>query len=166
MPASDQGVSKNRYQIIPRVLVFATRGDAVIMIKGAPDKKIWADLYNGIGGHVEQGENPLTAAHREFKEETGLTLLNPWLCAVVTIDTQQPAGIGLFVFRGEAAAGDIQPSNEGDIAWISRQQLPNLPLVEDLPDLLPRVLSMEQNQGPIFAQYTYNATGKLMINFS
>lgn len=166
MPASDQGVSKNRYQIIPRVLVFATRGDAVLMIKGAPDKKIWANLYNGIGGHIEQGEDPLTAAHREFKEETGLTLLNPWLCALVTIDTQQPAGIGMFVFRGEAAPGDIQASIEGEIVWVPRQQLLSLSLVEDLPTLLPRVLAIQPNQQPIFAQYSYDATGKLVITLA
>jgi len=31
-------------------------------------------ILNGIGGHIEKGENPLEAQIREFKEETGLLI--------------------------------------------------------------------------------------------
>lgn len=165
MPASDQGISENKYHIIPRVLVFATRGDSVLMLKGAPDKKSWTNLWNGIGGHIERGEDPHTAAHREFREETGLALLNPWLCAVVTIDTQQPSGIGMFVFRGEAASGETKTSAEGETSWVPRKELFSLPLVEDLPVLLPRVLDLQPGQQPIYARYSYNSSEKLEIEF-
>ena len=58
MGKSDQGVraSKERYTVIPRVLVFFLDGGDVLLLKGAPTKRIWANRYNGVGGHVEAGE--------------------------------------------------------------------------------------------------------------
>jgi len=40
MPKSEQGISAGRYMIIPRTLIFITRGDSVLLIKGAPDKRL------------------------------------------------------------------------------------------------------------------------------
>jgi len=68
-----QGVSQDRYTVIPRVLIFPFASDGkVLLLKGAAHKRIWAGLWNGIGGHVETGESILQAAQRELREETGL----------------------------------------------------------------------------------------------
>ena len=72
MPASDQGVSTDRYALIPRVLIFLIRDNQVLLLKGSEDKRLWANRFNGIGGHIEPGEDPLSAAYRELFEETGL----------------------------------------------------------------------------------------------
>jgi len=73
MPVTDQGLNQDRYMLIPRTLIFLTRGDKILLIKGAANKRLWANLYNGIGGHIEPGEDILSAARRELKEETNLT---------------------------------------------------------------------------------------------
>ena len=135
MPVSDQGTFQNRYQIIPRVLIFATRGDCVLLLKGSPTKRLWANLYNGIGGHIEKGESVKEAAYREFIEETGLQLANLWLCAITTINTNEPTGIGMFVFRGSVDPGDLIDSNEGTPEWVKTENILDLPLVEDLPTI-------------------------------
>jgi len=45
--------------------------DRVALIqKNRPDWQ--AGKWNGIGGHIEDGESPLEAMHREFQEETGV----------------------------------------------------------------------------------------------
>jgi hypothetical protein len=46
-------------------------------------------------------------------------------------------------------------------AWIERDDLEGLPLVEDLPALLPRVLAPGP---PVFAHYTFSDEG-LRITF-
>lgn len=166
MPVEDQGVFPERYQIIPRVLIFATRGEDILLLKGAPNKRLWANLYNGVGGHIEQGENVLSAAKREFKEETGLELINPWLCAVVMIDTGKPIGIGMYVFRGETSGETLQPSDEGNLEWVPQDKIHDLPLVEDLPILLPKTLSLSPDGFPLFAQYYYDERDNLVIEFS
>ena len=65
MPASEQGVDFSRYMLIPRVLIFLRRGNSVLLLKGAPTKRLWAGKYNGVGGHVEAGEGILSAAQRK-----------------------------------------------------------------------------------------------------
>lgn len=169
MPASNQGTSDQRYTLIPRTLIFLTSADSVLLIKGGPQKRLWSGLYNGIGGHVERGESVLGAARRELREETGLDLESLWLCGVITINTGDQPGIGLFVFRGaEDSLIDkpVQPSAEGRLEWVPLTQLYNLPLVEDLPILLPRVLRANQMQPPFFAHYSYDVRGQLLIEFA
>ena len=88
MGKDDQGLQsgKRRFQVIPRVLVFLRNEDDVLLLKGAPDKRIWANLYNGVGGHVEVDEDVYSAALREVYEETGLEVSNLELRAIANID--------------------------------------------------------------------------------
>jgi len=74
MGVESQGVCNQRYSLIPRVLIFpVNESGEVLLLEGARDKKIWAGYWNGLGGHVEQGESALNAAQRELLEESGLT---------------------------------------------------------------------------------------------
>jgi 8-oxo-dGTP diphosphatase len=163
MPVKDQGLFHEGYQLTPRVLVFASRGDSVLLIKGSPKKRIWANLYNGVGGHVEKGEDILTAAKREFLEETGLSLLNPWLCAIVTVDTSEQCGIGMHVFRGEVSNMKFKSSLEGSLEWIPFDDILNIPLVEDLPILIPHIMKVNKCSPPLFLHYEYDESDSLII---
>jgi 8-oxo-dGTP diphosphatase len=163
MPKEDQGVSKDRYMLIPRVLVFIFNGDRVLLIKGAAHKRIWANRYNGVGGHVERSEDILSAARRETFEETGLDMPELELCGMVNIDTGEDIGIGVFVFRGKYAGGELVESREGKVEWISLEETNGLPLVEDLPFLLQNVSQHSKNRCPFSAHYSYDHSGHLVI---
>jgi 8-oxo-dGTP diphosphatase len=165
MPANDQGVHPERFQIIPRVLVFITHQQQVLLIKGAATKRIWANKYNGIGGHVERGEDIISAARREILEETGLNVDHLCFRGSVVIDAGQPTGIGIFVFTAVAPTIQTISSSEGTLEWVSIDRLLQVELVEDLPTLLPKVLAMNDADPPFFGRYWYEATGELQMAF-
>lgn len=164
MPKSDQGVTRDRYMLIPRVLVFVTRGSRVLLLRGSPTKRLWANKYNGIGGHVEPGEDVLSAARRELLEESGLTA-DLQLCGTVVVETGENPGIGIYVFRGESSHGEPRESKEGSLEWVSFEDVPNLPTVEDVPVLLKCIMKMTPNDAPFHAR-SYYAGEKLTVTFA
>jgi 8-oxo-dGTP diphosphatase len=165
MPASDQGVSLDRYMLIPRVLIFVTRGSRVLLLKGAATKRLWPNKYNGIGGHVEPGEDILSAARRELHEESGLKA-NLWLCGTIVVDTEENPGIGIYVFTGECPQGEPLPSAEGALEWLSFSEISQLPALEDLSIFLGRILKMKPGNPPFSARSYYDEVGKLTVIFA
>jgi 8-oxo-dGTP diphosphatase len=166
MPASDQGASQPRYALIPRVLIFLQRPGETLLIRGAPSKRLWANRYNGVGGHIERGEDPLSAARRELLEETGLTSDDLRLRGVITIDAGPERGVGLYVYTGSPSSGSLKPSSEGELEWVASDRLADLPLVEDLPALLAHLEALPLASPPFSAAYTYAPDGALQIRFA
>jgi 8-oxo-dGTP diphosphatase len=154
-----------RYSLVPRALCFVTSGRDVLLLKGAPNKKLWAGKYNGLGGHVERGESVYAAARREIMEEAGLAAIDLQLRGVVTIDVQAGPGIGLFVFTATAPSREVTASAEGALAWVPRDQVAALETVEDLPILLPLLFSLPPGAPPFGGHYSYAPDGGLQMKF-
>lgn len=167
MPSSDQNINLARYQLIPRVLVFAIRNDAVLLIKILPKNGKttgWTGRYNGPGGHVERGEDLLSAARRELLEETGISGdLN--LCGTVIVDTAKPVGIGLFIFRAVNVSGILTSSPEGIPEWIAFERMSEYPLVEDVAVFLEKIRQMKPVDLPFSGCSSYDENGQLTVSF-
>jgi 8-oxo-dGTP diphosphatase len=160
-----QRLQPERYAVIPRTLTFLTREGQVLLVRVPEGRGAWAGRYNGLGGHIERGEDALTSARREVEEESGLQLDRLDFVGVVLIDTAKPSGIGLLVFSADAPPGPIRSGAEGDLAWIDLARLDGVPLVEDLPVLLPRVLQARATKRPFFGSYRFDAAGRVHMEF-
>ena len=165
MPSTDQKISPHSYQVIPRVLIFVFDGNKVLLLLGDDKKKIWAGKYNGVGGHVEPGEDFLTAARRELNEETGLYDVKLSLCGTVLVNVAPQSGIFLCVFYGKYTGSGLITSDEGTLEWVDVCCLENLPIVEDLPAIITQVLTWKETGALFFGQSGYDETGKLVIRF-
>lgn len=166
--AQGLAASSQRYTVVPRTLCFilSPEGDDVLLLKGAPTKRIWPNRYNGVGGHLEPGEDVYTAAVREVREETGLSVREVRLRGVINIPVKDRQGIMVFVFTARAESRQVMPSEEGTLQWVSRDRLLSLDLVEDLPALLPRALDAPPDAPPFFGLYTYDKADRLVIQWA
>jgi 8-oxo-dGTP diphosphatase len=180
MGAKEQGTdaqtTQGRWQVIPRTLCFVTHGEDILLMKRGPHKRIFPNHYNGLGGHIERDEDPLSGARREIKEESGLEVAEVRYCGTTHIDAGQNVGIILFIFSAKATSRETQPNEEGTLEWI---HLPTLLdematgatqrlLVEDLPILLPRIfgdggkgLKTLPIREPFFAHVSYTKDDSL-----
>lgn len=168
MGANEQGAdaTAGRWLTIPRTLCFVLNGDDVLLMKRAPHKRIFPNRYNGVGGHIERDEDPLTSARREILEETGLVVRDLQLRAVYNVDAGAETGIMVLVFTAISDARETVACAEGTLHWVPRAQVNALDLVEDLPQLLPRVLDAPPDAPPLYVHLSYDAGDALVMRFS
>ena len=114
--------------MIHSTLCYVTRGDQVLMLHRVKKKNdINHDKWIGIGGKFEDGESPDECLLREAKEETGLTLTD-WKCrGVVTFLSSEAEGEYMYLFTADGFEGELTECNEGDLQWVSREFLNELP---------------------------------------
>ncbi len=166
MILAGQRVQPERYQIIPRTLVFVLRGEEILLIRIAEDRGAWGGLYNGIGGHIESGESPHEAAMREVKDETGLTPNNLRLCGMTIINTGSSPGIGIHVFVGTTEETELLSNHEGQLEWLPMDRLNEYPMVHDLPMILPRALQAFHQAETFTGITSFDASGQPQIIFN
>lgn len=168
MGAQEQGAGAigGRWLVIPRTLVFVLHDDAVLMMKRAPHRRVFPNRYNGLGGHIERGEDPAAGARREIFEESGLRVHSLRLRSIHNIDAGGQTGIILFVYTAISKGRAVQNDGaEGDLEWIPRERLGELDLVEDLPQLLPRILAMQDDDPPLSVHVSYDESDSIVLRF-
>ena len=168
MSLPGQQVLAGRYSVVPRCLSFLLHQEKVLLIRIADDRGTWSGLLNGVGGHIERGEDPRSAALREIKEETGL-ILSPsslYLSGVITVDVGNIPGVGLYIFVGETETSEAHSSDEGTPEWVDLDGFEKQTLVKDLPALLPRAIKSYHNKQPFCAVTTFDEDGSPSIHFN
>lgn len=154
----------SRYQMVPRTLVFIKKGENFLLIHKKKPESFGFNKINGVGGHIERGEEPFESAQREIVEETGLVVGGLDLCAILFIDINSTPGIQVFVFKADYQEGEIEHSEEGELCWMSLVEIRNNnEVVFDVPDLIEVCKAHELGAQPQIIKYIYNNSGELRI---
>lgn len=111
-------------------------------------KPLWqSGKYNGIGGKVEEGETPLEAMHREFKEEVGLEGLD-WqpLCTI----TGSNEVVHFFDAYDDQRIWEKRKMEAETTMIFPVDYLFGVPLMQNLKFLIPLAMNRSGIQKPIF----------------
>ncbi len=168
MGANQQGAdaTSGRWLTIPRTLCFVLHQNDVLLMKRAAHKRVFPNQYNGLGGHIERDEDPLTGARREIKEESGLDVHDVHLRAVYNIDAGSDTGIILFVYTAMSDSRDfVDDGKEGNLEWVSVDKLNEYDLVEDLPLILPKILGISETTPPYSVHVSYDENDDIQMRF-
>ena len=118
----------------------------------------------GVGGHGENEESPEECLVREVKEETGLTLTSYRLRGLVSFINSECESELMCVFTADEYTGNLITCEEGDLQWIAKTQVPDLPTWEGDRVFLELLLSDEQRFFSIKLQYEGDRLVEKKIN--
>ena len=118
----------------------------------------------GVGGHVERDESPEECLVREVREETGLTLTAYKFRGLVTFVNNKCESELMCVFTADGYTGELITCNEGELCWVDKTQVPNLPTWEGDRVFLDLLLSNEERFFSIKLQYEEDQLVEKEIN--
>ena len=100
----------------------------VLMLKRSETKKAFPGWLTFPGGHIEKGENPLAAAIRETKEETGITIAPcdtqlKFIAFHHHIDRNEQYVIFGFLTYIKNQPFTLTENEEGTLHWIDKNLL-------------------------------------------
>ena len=127
-----------RGRVTDYVVGFAFSRDARRVLLVRKQRPAWQrGRFNGIGGHVEEGELPLEAMRREFFEETDLlTSLRDW-CHFAVVLTERSR---VFVFAARLDLDAARTTTDERIAAVDVEKVGRAHIVPNLAWLVPLAL--------------------------
>ena len=85
------------------------------------------DKWIGVGGKLEDKESPEDCLLREVWEETGLTLERWRYRGLVTFVSDKWETEYMHLYTADRFSGTLKECDEGNLEWVSRAFLDNLP---------------------------------------
>jgi 8-oxo-dGTP diphosphatase len=112
------------------------------------EDKIGKDIRGIIfpGGHVEENEPIVDSVIREVKEETGLTIKNPTLCGVKNWIDDDGTRYIVFLFKAEEYSGTLTSSSEGQVFWVEKDEVLNLPWIWGMDNIMRILVDREYSE--------------------
>lgn len=109
-------------------LIYIEKDKKYLMLhRTKKENDINKDKWIGIGGHLENGESPEEGIQREVTEETGLRLLQYQYRGIITFVYNQQTEY-MHLFTSNSFEGTLIDCDEGELAWVDKQQLLQYPL--------------------------------------
>lgn len=109
-------------------LIYIERDGQYLMLhRTKKENDLNHDKWIGVGGKCEEDESPEECARREAFEETGLQLCDLHYHGIVTFVSSEYEGEYMHLFTCTDFDGDVKECPEGDLVWVSKENVPDLP---------------------------------------
>lgn len=109
-------------------LCYIQRGGQYLMLHRTKKKNdANRDKWIGIGGGIKPGETPEACLLREVREETGLILTAYRYRAVIDFVSDTWEDERMHLYTADGFTGDLIECSEGDLEWVDRDRLMELP---------------------------------------
>lgn len=119
----------------------------------------------GVGGHAYDGETPEECLLREVKEETGLTLTSYSFRGLITFISDECEQELMCLFTADEFTGEICVCDEGDLKWVSKSQVLDLPTWEGDAVFLKLLLKDEKRFFTIKLRYEKDKLVENITNY-
>ena len=146
---------------------FIKKDGKYLVLRRSKAKKYAPGVIHPVGGKVEPGENPFSAAIREVAEETGVKVGNLRLEAVLLElkpHLNEPWDWLIFHFSGDYISGDVTTTKEGDLVWLTDKEIKQEQLFLSVQQVIGDIL--DQKKGTVFATMEYDDDKKKIIKCS
>ena len=122
------------------------------------------EYYVVPGGGIEEKENIKETTIRELKEETGLTLTSYRFRGLVTFISNECEPELMCVFTADGFTGELIECDEGELAWVDKEEVPELPTWEGDRVFLNLLLSGEERFFSIKLKYEGSRLMEKQVN--
>ncbi|MGY4688983.1 NUDIX hydrolase [Salibacterium sp. K-3] len=131
-----------------------------VLLLQKPSRNWWV----APGGKMETGETVRDAVLREYREETGITLLQPVLRGIFTFlimeDNRLLSEWMMFTFEAAAGQGTmLETSPEGELSRVPVDEAGGLPMAEGDRTIFRHVL---EDKGILYGTFRYDSRFTLL----
>ena len=126
-------------------LCYIENNDCYLMLHRTKKKKdVNKDKWIGVGGHAEGNETPQECLIREVKEETGLLLTSYKFRGLITFISDEYEAEMMCLFTADGYTGELITCDEGELEWVKKSEVPQLPTWEGDAQFLKLLIEDEK----------------------
>ncbi len=121
-----------------------TKDKFLLIYRNKEENDFNKGLYLGIGGHKEKDETIEECLIREVKEESNLDLLSYTFHGIIEFKDNEYEEI-MYLYSSDNFKGDIKECDEGELVWVDKIDLFNLPMYEGDKYFINDILNNKTN---------------------
>lgn len=127
-------------------LCYIEKNDKYLMLyRNKKENDLNEGKWIGVGGKFEENETPEECLVREVREETGLALISYEFRGIITFVSDIWETEYMFLFTADDFTGKLKECNEGELAWIDKCRILELPTWEGDHYFLEKLLNNEKD---------------------
>ena len=153
------------HDIVMAANIFIRKDGKWLVLRRDPNKKYLPNIIHPFGGKLDQDEGPFEGAEREVLEETGLTVRNMKLEAVIfeilPVKGENENWL-VYHFSADYESGELVPTEEGKAEFLTTEEIKTENLFPSVRVVIDEIL--DPAQGTVFVTISYDEDGRVESN--